>query len=512
MKNNTNNYEICDGNTATAKIAYQFSEVAAIYPITPSSPMGELIDLWSSKNQLNLFGKPVKVIEMQSEAGAAGTIHGSLSAGALTTTFTASQGLLLMMPNMFKIAGELLPTVFHVAARSLAYQSLSIFGDHSDVMAIRGTGFSLIASSNIQEVQDLAVISHLSTLEARIPFLNFFDGFRTSHEIQKIKNIPISVLKTLLREEYIIRFKKSALNPETPYAKVGAQNPDVYFQGRESSNKFYQELPNIVKKYMNEFKEKTGREYKLVEYYGHESATKIIVAMGSGTETIKETIDYLTNKGEKIGLIKIIMYRPFPSYDFLKILPKTVKRIAVLDRTKESGSVGEPLYLDVVATLKNSKIKIIGGRYGLSSKEFTPSMVKTVFDFLSKECRHDFTIGIEDDVTHKSLKVTKQIFTEPESTINCKFWGYGSDGTVSANKNSIKIIGESTDLNVQGYFSFDSKKSGGVTVSYLRFGKDIIKSQYLITKADFIALHKSSYTGRYDVLEGIKEKGVFLIN
>ena len=509
---NSNKKEICDGNTAAAKIAYEYSEVAAIYPITPSSPMGELVDLWSSKNKENLQGKTVKVAEMQSEAGAAGAIHGSLSAGALTTTFTASQGLLLMMPNMFKIAGELLPTVFHVAARSLAYQSLSIFGDHSDVMAVRGTGFALISASNIQEVQDLAAISHTTTIEAKIPFLNFFDGFRTSHEIQKINSIDKQTLKELLNEKKLTEFKEHALKPENPYAKVGAENPDVYFQGRETSNPYYEALPQIIKQKMQEFKDKTGREYDTIEYYGAPDAERVIVAMGSATETIKETIDYLNERGERTGLIKIIMYRPFPKEDIEKKLPKTTKKIAVLDRTKEAGSVGEPLYLDVCSSIKNKDIQIIGGRYGLSSKEFTPSMVKTVYDYLNEGCKHDFTVGIEDDVTHKSLKVKEEIQTEPKTTINCKFWGYGSDGTVSANKNTIKIIGESTDKEVQAYFSYDSKKSGGVTVSHLRFGDEKIRSQYLITKPDFIALHKTSYIGRYDILSGIKENGTFLIN
>ncbi|MFP4568137.1 MAG: pyruvate:ferredoxin (flavodoxin) oxidoreductase, partial [Candidatus Woesearchaeota archaeon] len=507
----SNTHEIIDGNAAAAKIAYEYSEVAAIYPITPSSPMGELADLWASNGKKNLFGKPLKIAEMQSEAGAAGAIHGSLSAGALTTTFTASQGLLLMMPNMFKIAGEMLPTVFHVAARSLAYQSLSIFGDHSDVMAVRGTGFALIAASNIQEVQDLAAISHTSTINASIPFLNFFDGFRTSHELQKIKTIPKDTLKELLNEEAIIKFKQAALNPDKPYAKVGAQNPDVYFQGREVANKYYDAVPEIVITQMTKFKEKTGREYDLTEYYGAKDAEKIIIAMGSATETIKETIDYLNAQGERVGLLKIIMYRPFPATQIQNKMPNTVKKIAVLDRTKEAGSIGEPLYLDVVAALKDKPIKIIGGRYGLSSKEFTPSMIQAVYEYLD-DGTHDFTVGINDDVTGKSIKVTKQIYTEPKTTINCKFWGYGSDGTVSANKNSIKIIGEATDKQVQAYFSYDSKKSGGVTVSHLRFGDDAIRSQYLITRADFIALHKPSYIGQYDILDGIKENGTFLIN
>lgn len=506
------NYEIIDGNAAAAKIAYQYSEIAAIYPITPASPMGELIDLWSSQNKQNLYGTKVHVAEMQSEAGAAGTIHGALSAGALTTTFTASQGLLLMMPNMYKIAGELLPSVFHVAARSLAYQSLSIFGDHSDVMAVRTTGFAMMSAANIQEVQDLAVIAHTTTTQAKIPFLNFFDGFRTSHEIQKIKTIPQQILKELIDENSIHEFKKQALNPEKPYAKVGAQNPDVYFQGRESTNKYYEELPKKIKQKLQEFKEKTGREYDFVEYYGEQDAEKIIIAMGSATETIKETIDYLQEREQKVGLLKITLYRPFPEKEIKEKLPKTTKKIAVLDRTKESGAPGEPLYLDVVSTLKEENIKIIGGRYGLSSKEFTPSMINTIYQYLDEECKHDFTIGINDDVTHKSLKIKEHIQTEKPQTITCKFWGYGSDGTVSANKNSIKIIGQNTNLEVQAYFSYDSKKSGGTTISHIRISPHKIRSQYLIEESDFIALHKPSYIERYNVLEGIKKQGTFLIN
>jgi pyruvate-ferredoxin/flavodoxin oxidoreductase len=506
-------FNVIDGNTAAAYVAYAFSEIAALYPITPASPMGEVVDEWAVKGRKNLLGNKLDVIEMQSEAGAAGAVHGSLSAGALTTTFTASQGLLLMLPNMFKIAGEMLPTVFHVSARSLACQSLSIFGDHSDVMAARSTGFAMMAAASVQEVQDLAVVSHLATLKSRVPFLNFFDGFRTSHEIQKIEQVDYDVMKSMLDLKYIEDFRKNALTPDNPVSKVGAQNPDVYFQGRESVNKYYEKVPEIVKEYMKLLQEKTGRKYSLYEYIGSPDAEKIIIAMGSSCETIEQTVEYLTQKGEKVGAVKIRLYRPFFSEDFIKFIPKSVKKIAVLDRTKEPGAVGEPLYLDVVSALKDRKdIIIIGGRYGLSSKEFTPSMVKAVYNHLDNECFHDFTVGINDDVTRKSIKIPEDIDTEPEGTVRCKFWGLGSDGTVGANKNSIKIIGENTGMNVQAYFSYDSRKSGGITISYLRFGEDKINSPYLLTKCDFIALHNSSFIGRYDILEGIKENGIFLLN
>jgi pyruvate/2-oxoacid:ferredoxin oxidoreductase alpha subunit/pyruvate/2-oxoacid:ferredoxin oxidoreductase beta subunit/Pyruvate/2-oxoacid:ferredoxin oxidoreductase gamma subunit len=501
-----------DGNTAAANIAYAFSEVAAIYPITPSSDMGERADAWSAEGRKNIFGQRVDVVQMQSEAGAAGAIHGALSAGAMATTFTASQGLMLMVPNMFKIAGEMIPTVFHVSARALACQALSIFGDHSDVMATRGTGFALLASNNVQEAQDMAIVAHLATLEARIPFLHFFDGFRTSHSIQKIVPVEYDVLKSMLNMNYVEAFRKLALKPEAPMCKVGAQNPDVYFQGRETVNSYYDACPGIVKKYMALLGEKTGRHYKLYEYVGDPHATKILIAMGSAGDTIEETINYLTGKGEKVGAVKVRLYRPFALEDFLEVIPDSVTKIAVLDRTKEPGSLGEPLYLDVVAALRSRpEIQIIGGRYGLSSKEFTPSMVKAVFDHLENGW-HGFTVGIHDDVTHKSITVTEEIDTEQEGIVRCKFWGYGSDGTVSANKNAIKIIGESTDLFVQGYFQYDSNKSGGYTVSHLRFGKKPIQSEYLLNKVDFVALHRSQYIGQYDILEGITEGGTFLIN
>ena len=512
MKSKTK-YINTDGNSAVANIAYGFSEVAAIYPITPSSDMGERADAWSAEGRKNIFGERVDVVQMQSEAGAAGAIHGALTGGAMATTFTASQGLMLMVPNMFKIAGEMIPTVFHVSARSLACQALSIFGDHSDVMATRGTGFAMLSSGNVQEAQDLAVVAHLATLEARIPFLHFFDGFRTSHSIQKIVPIEYEELKSMLDMKYVEAFRELALKPEAPVCKVGAQNPDVYFQGRETVNQYYEACPGIVKKYMDLFAKKTGRQYKLYEYIGDPKATKILVSMGSSIETIEETINYLTKKGEKVGAIKVRLYRPFALEDFTSLIPATVKKIAVLDRTKEPGALGEPLFMDVVTALRTRpEIQIIGGRYGLSSKEFTPSMVKAVFDHLENNGFHGFTVGINDDVTHKSITVKEEIDTEQEGIVRCKFWGYGSDGTVSANKNSIKIIGDSTDLFVQGYFQYDSNKSGGYTISHLRFGKKPIQSEYLLDKVDFVALHRPQYIGQYDILEGITPGGTFLIN
>jgi len=503
-----------DGNTAAAHVAYAFNEVAAIYPITPSSGMGELSDDWASKGQKNIFGTQVDVIEMQSEAGAAGAVHGSLSAGALTTTFTASQGLLLMIPNMHKVAGELLPTVFYVTARSLACQSLSIFGDHSDVMSTRNTGFCLVACNSVQEVMDLAVVSQLSSLKSSLPFLVFFDGFRTSHELQKIEVIDYETMGSLLDNKYIENFRSRGMTPDNPRIKVGQHNPEVYFQGRETVNKFYDDTPAIVQEYMDEVAKVIGRSYKLFDYVGHPEAESIIIAMGSGCETIEETINYLNDKkGTKYGLLKVRLYRPFSLKRFMDALPKTVKNIAVLDRTKEPGSIGEPLYMDVVTALNDRKdLFIIGGRYGLSSKEFTPGMVKGVYEHLNNKGFHGFTVGIDDDVTHLSIPYKEDIYTIPEGTINCKFWGLGSDGTVGANKNSIKIIGDHTDLNVQGYFQYDSKKSGGITRSHLRFGKSPIHSQYLVTVEDFVACHNQAFIGRYDVLEGIKENGVFLLN
>jgi len=502
-----------DGNTAASNIAYAFSEVAAIYPITPSSDMGEKADAWSAMGKKNLYGEKVDVIQMQSEAGAAGAIHGALSGGAMATTFTASQGLLLMIPNMFKIAGEMLPTVFHVSARSIAAQALSIFGDHSDVTSTRSTGFALLSSNNVQEAQDMAAIAHLTTLKAKIPFIHFFDGFRTSHSIQKIENLEYDVLKSMLDMKYVEEFRKGALRPESPECKVGAQNPDVYFQGRETVNKFYDACPKIVQEYMDLFYEKTGRKYELFEYVGDPKAEKVIISMGSSNETIEETINYLTAKGEKVGAIKVRLYRPFSVEAFMDKIPETAKKIAVLDRTKEPGAIGEPLYMDVVAAFKGrADVEIIGGRYGLSSKEFTPSMVKAVFDHLDNNGWHGFTVGINDDVTNLSIPVKEEIDTEQKGIIRCKFWGYGSDGTVSANKNSIKIIGQSTDQFVQGYFQYDSNKSGGWTVSHLRFGKEKIQSEYLLNKAEFVALHRPQYIGKFDILEGITEGGTFLIN
>lgn len=504
-----------DGNTAAAYVAYAFTEVAGIYPITPSSTMAEHVDEWAANGKKNIFGQTVHVAEMQSEAGAAGTVHGSLSAGALTTTFTASQGLLLMIPNMYKIAGELQPGVFHVTARAIAGHALSIFGDHSDVMATRQTGFALLASGSVQEVMDLAGVAHLSAIKGRVPFLHFFDGFRTSHEIQKIEEISYEDFAKLVDYDAINEFRNRALNPERPYTKGTAQNPDIFFQAKEAANKFYDAVPDIVADYMKEITKITGREYYPFNYYGAEDAENIIVAMGSVCETIEETIDYLNANGEKYGLIKVHLYRPFSSKYFFNVLPKTVKRIAVLDRTKEPGALGEPLYQDVRTLFYNMENAplIVGGRYGLGSKDTTPSQIKTVFDNLKAEKPADgFTIGIVDDVTHKSLEVKEEIKTAPQGTIRCKFWGLGSDGTVGANKNSIKIIGDKTDQYAQGYFSYDSKKSGGVTISHLRFGKKPIKSTYLIDEADFISCSTQAYVNQYDLLKGLKRGGTFLLN
>ncbi len=506
-------YVTIDGNTATSNIAYAFSEVAAIYPITPSSDMGEKADAWAATGRKNLFGEKVDVVQMQSEAGAAGAIHGVLSGGAMATTFTASQGLLLMVPNMFKIAGEMLPTVFHVSARSIAAQSLSIFGDHSDVMSTRSTGFAMLSSGNVQEAQDMAAIAHLSTLKSQIPFLHFFDGFRTSHSMQKILSLSEEDLKKLIDVSSIERFRLDALRPDAPVCKVGAQNPDVYFQGRETVNQYYTDCPGIVKDIMDKFYEVTGRRYDLFQYVGDPEAENILIAMGSSIETIEETVNYLNAKGAKVGAIKVRLYRPFSIEGLLEKIPQTVKKIAVLDRTKEPGATGEPLFLDVISAYAGrSDVRIIGGRYGLSSKEFTPSMVKAVYDHLENDGFHGFTVGIEDDVTNLSIPVKEEVDTEQEGIIRCKFWGYGSDGTVSANKNSIMIIGQNTDQFVQGYFQYDSNKSGGYTVSHLRFGKEPIQSEYLLNKVEFVALHRPQYIGKYDLLEGISEGGTFLIN
>lgn len=504
-----------DGNTAAAHIAYAFSDVAAIFPITPSSPMAEVVDEWSAHGRKNLFGQTVRVAELQSEGGAAGAVHGSLAAGAFTSTFTASQGLLLMIPNMYKISGELLPCVFHVSARALAAHALSIFGDHSDINATRQTGFALLASNSVQEAMDMALVAHLATLESEVPFLHFFDGFRTSHEIQKIDEISYDEIKPLVNWEKVEAFRQRALNPEHPVQRGTAQNPDTYFQNREAANPYYLATPRIVAEVMEKVGKLTGRYYKPFDYVGAPDAERVIVCMGSGAETVEETVNYLVKKGEKVGLIKVRLYRPFSSEHFFAVLPKTVQKIAVLDRTKEPGAKGEPLYQDVCTAFMEKQLNpvIVGGRYGLGSKEFTPSMVKAVFDNLAAaEPKNFFTVGINDDVTNTSLEVKETIDVALEGLHRCKFFGLGSDGTVGANKNSIKIIGDNTDLYAQGYFVYDSKKSGGITISHLRFGKSPIQAPYLIDQADFIACHNPSYVTRYDVLEGIKEGGSFLLN
>ena len=504
-----------DGNTAAAHVAYAFTDVTAIYPITPSSPMAEFIDEWSAHGRKNLFDQEVQVVELQSEAGAAGAVHGSLSAGALTTTFTASQGLLLMIPNMYKIAGELLPCVFHVSARALATHALSIFGDHSDVMACRQTGFALLASGSVQEVMDIAGVAHLAAIKSRVPFMHFFDGFRTSHEVQKIEVIDYEDYAKIVDWDAIEKFRSISLNPEHPYSKGTAQNPDIFFQARESCNPFYENIPDIVENYLAEITKITGREYHPFNYYGAPDAERVIIAMGSVCETIEETIDYLLAKGEKVGVIKVHLYRPFSAKYFFNVLPSTVKKIAVLDRTKEPGAMGEPLYLDVRNMFfeeKNAPV-IVGGRYGLGSKDTTPTQIISVFDNLNLDTPKDhFTVGIIDDVTFTSLPTGNLVSTAPAGTTRCKFWGFGSDGTVGANKDAIKIIGDNTDMYAQAYFAYDSKKSGGVTISHLRFGKEAIKSTYLIDVADFIACHKQAYVNQYDVLEGLKKGGIFLLN
>ncbi len=508
-------FKTMDGNNAAAYVSYAFTEVAAIYPITPSSTMAEVVDEMSARGEKNIFGQTVDVVEMQSEAGAAGAVHGSLQAGALTTTFTASQGLLLMIPNMYKIAGELLPTVFHVSARALAAHALNIFGDHQDVMACRQTGFAMLASGSVQEVMDLGGVAHLASIKSRVPFLHFFDGFRTSHEIQKIEVMDYEDLKGLIDYDALKAFKDNALNPEHPVLRGTAQNSDIYFQGREASNKFYDAVPDVVADYMKEISKITGRDYAPFTYYGAKDATKVIVAMGSVCETIEETIDYLNAAGEKVGVVKVHLYRPFSSKYFFDVLPETVEKIAVLDRTKEPGSLGEPLYLDV-CNLFYGKAKapvIVGGRYGLGSKDTTPTQIVAVFNNLdAAEPKNGFTIGIVDDVTNLSLELPAKVNAAPEGTTRCKFWGFGSDGTVGANKDAIKIIGDNTDLYAQAYFDYDSKKSGGVTMSHLRFGKKPIKSTYLLDEADYIACHKPAYLNQYDILEGLKKGGTFLLN
>ena len=504
-----------DGNTAAAHVAYAFTEVAAIYPITPSSTMAELVDEWSSQGRKNVFGQKVKVVEMQSEAGAAGAFHGSLQAGALTSTFTASQGLLLMIPNMYKCAGELLPGVFHVTARALAAQALSIFGDHQDVMAARQTGVVMLASGSVQEVADIAPVAHMSAIEGSLPFLHFFDGFRTSHEIQKVELMENEDYEKLLDKEAVQAFRDKALSPNHPVTRGTAQNPDIYFQTREVSNKYYEDIVGIVEKNMAKMSEITGRKHSLFDYYGAQDAKHVVVAMGSVTEALEETIDYLNAKGEKLGMIKVHLFRPFSAEHFLKAMPKTVERVCVLDRTKEPGAPAEPLYLDVVKVLSQSELSplVVGGRYGLGSKDTTPTELNAVFENLNQAQPKDgFTIGIVDDVTNTSLPIADPIKIQVPGTVRCKFWGLGSDGTVGANKQAIKIIGDHTDKYAQAYFDYDSKKSGGITMSHLRFGDEPIRSTYLLDESDYIACHNQSYVYKYDLLQGLRKGGTFVLN
>ena len=505
----------CDGNAAAAHIAYMFSEVSCIYPITPSSPMAENVDEWAAKGRKNMFGETVRVIEMQSEAGAAGAVHGSLQAGALTTTYTASQGLLLMIPNMYKIAGELLPCVFHVSARALAAHALNIFGDHADVYAARQTGFAMLASGSVQEVMDLSAVSHLTAIKSRVPFVSFFDGFRTSHEIQKIEAVDMEDLRSLVDMEALQAFRERSLNPETPVTRGTAQNPDIYFQGREASNKFYEVVPDLVAYYMDKMSEITGRKYRPFDYYGAPDAENIIIAMGSITDTIREVIDYKMARGEKVGLIAVHLYRPFSPKYFMEAVPASVKRITVLDRTKEPGANGDPLYLDVKDIFygqPNAPL-IVGGRYGMGSKDVTPAQIIAIYKNMAmNEPKNQFTVGIVDDVTFKSLPLEAEVKVTHDTTYEAKFYGLGSDGTVGANKNSIKIIGGATDKYCQAYFAYDSKKSGGFTASHLRFGDEPIRSTYLITTPDFVACHVPAYINQYDVLKGLKKGGSFLLN
>lgn len=517
MTNAMRKMKTMDGNTAAAYISYAFTELAAIYPITPSSTMAELVDQWSAEGKKNIFNQPVKIIEMQSEAGAAGFVHGSLKTGALTTTYTASQGLLLMLPNMYKIAGELLPTVFHVASRAVTTNALSIFGDHSDVMSARQTGFAMLVESSVQEVMDLAAVAHLASIEASVPFINFFDGFRTSHEIQKIEILEYDELANLMNQKKLDEFKNKGMNPNHPTVSGTNQNPDIHFQQRETINQYYDKLPVIVKKYMDKINQLRGTTYDLVDYYGATDAEEIIVAMGSVAQTMRQTVDYLNNKGQKVGYLTIHLYRPFPVENFLEKLPSTVKAVAVLDRTKEPGSGGEPLLLDVQSAIYDSDLHpiIIGGRYGLGSKETLPNHLIAIYNELRKEKvkrKARFTIGINDDVTNLSLESGQTLDLTESNTYQAKFWGFGSDGTVSANKSAIKIIGNHTDKYAQGFFYYDSKKSGGLTVSHLRFGDTPIQSAYLIESADFIACHTAAYLRTYDLLRGLKKDGIFLLN
>lgn len=504
-----------DGNQAAAHVSYAYSDVAAIYPITPSSTMAEVTDEWATEGRKNIFGQTVKVTEMQSEAGAAGAVHGSLAAGALTTTFTASQGLLLMIPNLYKIAGELLPGVFNVAARTIATHALSIFGDHSDIYSCRQTGVAMVASGSVQEVMDLTPISHLTAIKGKVPFINFFDGFRTSHEMQKIDVWDYEDLKNLLDMDAVMAFRKNSLNPNHARMMGSAQNPDIYFQAREASNSFYIALPELVESYMQKINEKIGTNYGLFNYYGAEDATHIIVAMGSVCETVKETIDYLNKSGQKTGLVEVHLYRPFSAKHLLSVIPDSVGQITVLDRTKEPGAMGEPLYLDVIAALRDTKfhnVPVLSGRYGLGSKNTTPDQINAVFKNNAENGKKVFTIGIVDDLTHLSLNIDENLHTAPEGTIGCKFWGLGGDGTVSANKSSIKIIGNHTNKYVQAYFDYDSKKSRGITVSHLRFGDKPIRSTYLINRADFVACHNPTYLHKYNMVQDVKDGGTFLLN
>ncbi len=511
----TKKFITCDGNQAASHVAYMFSEVACIYPITPSSTMAEYIDEWAADGLKNIFGETVRVVEMQSEGGAAGALHGALQTGALATTYTASQGLLLMIPNMYKIAGELLPGVFHVSARTLAAHALSIFGDHSDIYACRQTGFAFLASGSVQEIMDLAGVAHLTAIKSRIPFVHFFDGFRSSHEVQKVELTEMDDMKKLIDWDALARFRNNALNPEHPVMRGTAQNPDIFFQAKEAINTFYEPVPDIVNSYMAEITKLTGREYKPFTFYGDPDAEHIIIAMGSVTDTTKEVIDYLRAKGEKVGLITVHLYRPFSSKYFFNVYPKSVKKITVLDRTKEPGSPGEPLYLDVKDMFydRAERPLIIGGRYGLSSKDTIPSQILSVFENMKlKEPKNLFTVGIVDDVTFTSLPVLPDINVALPGTYSAKFYGLGSDGTVGANKNSIKIIGETTDKYCQAYFAYDSKKSGGITISHLRFGDKPIRSPYYVNTPDFVACHVPSYLDKYDMLKGMKKNGTFLLN
>jgi len=547
---NERTFATIDGNEAVAQVVYQLNEVIAIYPITPSSPMAEWADAWASEGKCNIWGTVPSVVQMQSEGGVAGAVHGALQTGSLTTTFTASQGLLLMIPNMYKIAGELTPTVFHIAARSLAAQALSIFGDHSDVMAARGTGFAMLCSASVQEAQDFALIATRATLESRIPFLHFFDGFRTSHEINKIETLTGDNLREFIPDEFVFAHRSRALTPDKPVLRGTTQNPDVYFQARETVNPYYLACADISQKVMDEFAQMTGRQYQLFEYHGDPAAERVIVLMGSGCEAVHETVDYLNASGEKVGVLKVRLYRPFDAVRFVAALPTTTRTIAVLDRTKEPGASGEPLYLDVVNAIheageqgsrgagEQGRVlvqvlsplplrpsaplplrpsaplpKIIGGRYGLSSKEFTPAMIKAVFDNLAVvDPKNHFTIGINDDVTHTSLNYDPDFSIEPDNIIRAIFYGLGADGTVGGNKNSIKIIGEETNNYAQGYFVYDSKKSGSVTVSHLRFGSQLIRSTYLISKANFVACHQWEFIEKFPILQDIVPGGIFLVN